>query len=182
MALIYLVRHGEAAAQWSEDLDPGLSDLGRRQAHDVGGRLRETGPLALVSSPLARARETALPLAGHWRTEAEISPAVAEIPSPPEAATDRQAWLTQVMGGTWADAGEAVLQWQLGIIEYLSALSGGTVIFSHFVAINAAVGAATDDPKMIVFRPDNCSVTTLDNANGGLALIERGAERTTVVR
>ena len=64
MALIYLVRHGEAAAQWSEDLDPGLSDLGRRQAADVGARLREIGPLALVSSPLARARESLARIGG----------------------------------------------------------------------------------------------------------------------
>lgn len=181
MALIYLVRHGEAAASWSEDPDPALSDLGRQQAVTVAERLRPVGPLAMVSSPLARARETATPLAGHWQAEPEIVPAVAEIPSPPDA-VDRQTWLMQVMHGGWAEAGDAVLNWQQGILDYLGGLTGDCVIFSHFVVINAAVGAATGEGRMIVFRPDNCSVTILDNGNGGLALVERGDERQTVVR
>lgn len=180
MALIYLVRHGEAAASWSEDRDPVLSELGREQAVQVAERLRPVGPLALFSSPLARAQETAMPLAEHWRADPEIVPAVTEIPSPPDA-EDRQAWLTQVMHGTWAEAGETVSHWQRGILDYLSGVSGDCVIFSHFVVINAAVAAATGEGRMIVFRPNNCSVTILDNANGALSLVERGDELKTVV-
>jgi broad specificity phosphatase PhoE len=47
-------------------------------------------------------------------------------------------------------------------------------MFSHYVAINAAVGAATGDDRMRIFGPDNCSVTTLDNAGGKLTVVELG--------
>ena len=30
--MIYLVRHGEAAASWGDHPDPGLSELGQKQA------------------------------------------------------------------------------------------------------------------------------------------------------
>ena len=36
MPLIYFVRHGKAAAGFSEDADPGLNDLGRAQAAATG--------------------------------------------------------------------------------------------------------------------------------------------------
>ncbi len=62
--LVYLVRHGEI---WREDdrpryvgqLDVPLSDRGRRQAADLGRRLRRARIAGLVSSDLSRARETA---------------------------------------------------------------------------------------------------------------------------
>ena len=62
---IFLVRHGEAAASWGQESDPGLSDLGRAQAAESARSLQRLMPpnTALVSSPLARAQETAAPLA-----------------------------------------------------------------------------------------------------------------------
>jgi broad specificity phosphatase PhoE len=62
--LVYLVRHGEI---WREDdrsryvgqLDVPLSDRGRRQAAELGRRLRRAGIAGLFSSDLSRARETA---------------------------------------------------------------------------------------------------------------------------
>ena len=56
MALIYLIRHGQDATRLSDAIDPGLSDLGREQADAVAARMRAMGPLAIVSSPMARAR------------------------------------------------------------------------------------------------------------------------------
>ena len=48
------------------------------------------------------------------------------------------------------------------------------IIFSHYVAINAAVGAAMNDDRMRIFGPDNCSVTTLSNSEGKLSVVELG--------
>ena len=95
MALIYLIRHGEAAAKSNEADDPGLSALGREQAMAVAERMRAFGPLALVSSPLARAQETAAPLAEIWRRTPVIEAAVREVPSPP--GQDRGAWFNRVL-------------------------------------------------------------------------------------
>jgi broad specificity phosphatase PhoE len=55
------------------------------------------------------------------------------------------------------------------------------VVFSHFVAINVAVGEATGDDRVTVFSPDHCSVTVLDVVDGTLRLVERGAEAATRV-
>jgi broad specificity phosphatase PhoE len=63
MPRLYLVRHGRAAATFAEAADPGLDALGRSQAEAVAEKLAAIGPIALLSSPLARARETSEPLA-----------------------------------------------------------------------------------------------------------------------
>ena len=41
------------------------------------------------------------------------------------------------------------------VIVALAAISEDTVVVSHFVAINVAVGAALDDPRVTCFRPDS---------------------------
>ncbi len=53
---------------------------------------------------------------------------------------------------------------------------------SHFIAINVAVGNATNDDRVISFRPDNCSRTVLEVIDGTLHLVERGQEAVTEVR
>ena len=80
MAKIYMVRHGKAAAGFDGHADPGLDDLGRSQAEATAAMLADLGPLTIYSSPLARARETAMPLAERWDSEVIIEPRVAEIP------------------------------------------------------------------------------------------------------
>jgi len=63
MTVFHVVRHGET--DWNRQqvfrgrLDVPLNDLGRRQAEAVAGRLAEAGLVAVFTSPLARARETA---------------------------------------------------------------------------------------------------------------------------
>jgi broad specificity phosphatase PhoE len=56
---IYLVQHGDKERSPG---DPGLSELGKRQAAITARWLRGTGLKALYSSPLRRARETAEPV------------------------------------------------------------------------------------------------------------------------
>ncbi|MFM9138073.1 MAG: SixA phosphatase family protein [Actinomycetota bacterium] len=63
---IFLVRHAKAGkrSQWDrEDALRPLDDAGRRQALALADRLSEYNPVALVSSPAVRCRETLAPLA-----------------------------------------------------------------------------------------------------------------------
>jgi broad specificity phosphatase PhoE len=60
MTLTYLVQHGEKRP---EPGDPGLTDQGRWQADCVAKVLVEAGIVAVFSSPLRRARETAARIA-----------------------------------------------------------------------------------------------------------------------
>jgi broad specificity phosphatase PhoE len=70
MSRLLLLRHGQstwnAELRWQGAADPPLSDRGRAQARAVAEALRETGFDAVVTSDLARARQTAAILAAAW--------------------------------------------------------------------------------------------------------------------
>jgi broad specificity phosphatase PhoE len=189
MPRLYLVRHARPAASWSEDPDPGLDDTGLAQALATAEELTRTLPrLPLYSSPMRRCRETAEPLTQLWFCEAEPMTAVAEIPSPPIAFAARHDWLIASMRGTWqhlhqnAPAGSIdYLQWRRELIESLLNIKHDCVIYTHFIAINAAVGAAQKSDDVVCFRPDHASVTVMSNDKGRLRLIELGREADTLV-
>jgi broad specificity phosphatase PhoE len=85
------------------------------------------------------------------------------------------------MQGSWRDASRELAQWREEAIAALLAIKDDTVIFTHFILINVAAGAAEGDDRVILFHPDNCSVTILDVDHGRLALVERGREAETRV-
>jgi broad specificity phosphatase PhoE len=183
VTLLYLVRHGRAAAGWDADVDPGLDALGRDQAADVATRLAPLGPLHVVTSPLRRCRETAAPLAAAWGTEPTVEPAVAEIPSPHGVAmADRVEWLRVAMAGRWNELGPRYVAFRDSVAARLAELTADTVVFSHFVAINAAIGAALADDRVVIRRLDNCSVTVIEVADGRLTVVEGGHEADTLIR
>ena len=183
MTRVYLVRHGRAAAGWDADPDPPLDELGRSQAEVVADRLAPLGPLAIVSSPLLRCRQTSAPLASRWGTAARIEPAVAEIPSPEGVAMgERVAWLRSAMAGEWADLGPRYVGFRDGVVSAVTDLPADTVVFSHFVAINALIGSAIGDDHLVTRSLDNCSITVIDVVDGGLRLVEAGHEADTLIR
>lgn len=187
MSRIYMVRHGRAAAGWSVDPDPGLDEVGRAQALRVASRLSGLGPLPITSSPLLRCQQTAFPLATAWGRDARIEPMVGEIPSPAGHSVEtRGEWLKEVMAGTWVDvaasSGDHYAIYRNDIARHVASLTEDTVIFSHFIAINAVIGVATNDDRVVVGHLDNCSVTVFEVANGVLDLVEMGGEADTIVR
>lgn len=183
MARLHLVRHGQAAATWEADRDPGLSDFGRTQAEAVAGRLAPLGPLPIVVSPLRRTRETAAPLEARWGHAAAVDPTVGEIDAPAEHAglDARGAWLREAMAGEWWALGDEHHAWRRAIVDRLLAIDEDTVVVSHFVAINVAVGAATGDERVVCLSPGYCSVTTLRNDGGVLVVEATGDEAATRV-
>ena len=183
MPRIYLVRHGQAAGGFGDDLDPGLSDLGWSQARAARDTLAGEGPLDVVSSPLRRCQETANPLCEQWGVTPTIVEAVAEIPSPTDDLAARTEWLRSIMPGTWGDIGDASLEkWRQNCVLAVQTLQKDTVVFSHFIAINVIVGNIQQDDRMVVFRPNNCSITTIDVNAGGMSLVSLGDEAETQVR
>lgn len=182
MPRLYLVRHGEAAATWDNAADPGLSALGQTQAREAARTLVPLGPIAILSSPLARARETAMPLEAAWNRKARIADAVAEVPSAGIPIEGRRAWLMTLMEGRWADAAPELRAWAAQVSAFLVGLKEPAAIFSHYIAINVAVGAAAGDDAVVCFRPANASITILETDGARLRLIEKGAEAETIVR
>ncbi len=184
MTRVYLVRHGRAAAGWDTDPDPALDEEGRAQALAVTAHLRPLGPLHVVTSPLLRCRQTAFPLETVWGVGAVVEPGVAEIPSPEGVAmADRVEWLKDAMRGTWAALGPRYADYRNQVVATIAALPADTVVCSHFVAINAVIGAAVGDDRLVIRSLDNCSVTVVEVAgDGALTLIEGGHEADTLIR
>ena len=184
MTIVRLVRHGRATAGWNVDPDPGLDELGARQAVSVGERLAGLAPCAIVSSPLRRCRETAAPLATTWNVAVGVEPRVAEIPSPDGVAmADRVEWLRDAMRGTWSALGPRYTAYRDHVVAAVVAAAVDTVVFSHFVAINAVIGAATGDDRLVIRSLDNASVTIVEiTPAGDLRLIEGGHEADTLIR
>jgi len=181
MPTIFLVRHGKAAAGFDGHLDPGLDALGRTQAERAAAHLAPRGPLTIYSSPLARARETAVPLVDRWGIQPLIEPRVAEIPSPTDDLEARTAWLRTVMQDRWRNLTPELREWRDALVDCLLDVRDDSVVFCHFIAINVAVGVALGDDRLVCFRPDNASITRISNADGRLRVIELGREGETRV-
>ncbi|MEZ5599061.1 MAG: histidine phosphatase family protein [Pseudomonadales bacterium] len=181
MARLYLVRHGRAAAGIAENTDPGLDELGHRQAAATAEELAALPVMPLFTSPLLRARETGEPLARRWNQQLTVESRVAEIPFPTSDLAARARWLQAVMPGRWSSLDDYWQQWRNDVVACLLEQPRDCIFFSHFIAINAAVGAACADDRMVVFRPDNASITVLSNDPGSLTLLQLGGEAETKV-
>lgn len=184
MTIVHLVRHGRATAGWDTDPDPGLDDLGRAQAIEVAARLAGLGPLVAVTSPLRRCRETAQAYLERTGTsDVLVADAVAEIPSPDGyEMSERVDWLRRAMRGSWADLDDRYRAFRDGVVAFVRAQTDDTVVFSHFVAINAVIGACLDDDRLVIRSLDNCSVTSIEVHADRLVLLSGGAEADTLIR
>jgi broad specificity phosphatase PhoE len=184
---VHLVRHGRAAAGWDRDPDPGLDDVGRAQATSAADRLEllaAPSPLTVITSPLRRCRHTAAVLCERWVISPRIDESIAEIPSPHGVAmSERVAWLRRAVLGTWTDLGEPYTTFRDGVVARIRGFEADTVVFSHFVAINAVIGACVGDDRIVIRHLDNCSITVVDvDAAGQLTLVEGGHEADTLIR
>lgn len=196
MALLYLVRHGRAAAGWDTAVDPPLDEQGRAQASATALRLdkllveagRRSDEVDVVTSPLLRCRETAEAFTVVTGRTARLETRITEIPSPAGVpVADRITWLRRVMQGTWDELiggeGDVYGTFHDELIDWARSVRGDTVAFSHFVAINAVIGAAIDDDRLVIRSLDNASVTTIEvSGSGSLALLEGGNEADTLIR
>jgi broad specificity phosphatase PhoE len=176
MARIYLVRHGEAAVHWTAAEDAELSTVGLEQATAVAQTLARHGPLSIYSSPLRRARATALPLETLWQRPAIVEAAVTEIPTQGVELAQRSEWLMALAARGWQNADVVSRAWRRGILDFIASIQSDAVVFTHFVAINAVVGAALEQDAVYLFRPANTSITVVETENGRVRLIEQGAE------
>lgn len=179
---VYLVRHGEAAASWGVASDPGLSDLGKQQASAAADLLvpKLSPDVHLVSSPLLRAQETAVPFSSALELEVSLNDAFREVPAPVPF-EQRQAWIKGFMAQKWAQQPDLLTRWRDGVLQELASLESPTVIFSHFLVINAVVGSLSGEERTVCFRPAYASVTHLTVDKGELRLLNRGVEMTTFI-
>lgn len=196
MARIFLVRHGRAAAGWDTAMDPPLDDLGRKQAAATAAQLAKRlqdsrwsfGDVEVVTSPLLRCQQTAAEYERVTGVGARVETRIAEIPSPTGVdMSDRVTWLRRAMQGTWAELvardGDAYAKFRDELLAWARAVRRDTIAFSHFVAINAVIGAALGDDRLVIRSLDNASVTVIEvDVDGAVTLLESRAEANTLIR
>ena len=184
---IALVRHGRASAGGDTALDPTLDDLGRRQADEAAKKLDLIfvgQQVQIISSPLLRCQQTAKPFAKLRKASVQVSTEVAEIPSPNGIEmSGRVDWLRVAMQGTWADLGGEYVEFRDLVVKFVQSLETNTVVFSHFIAINAVIGSLLSDDRLVIRSLDNCSITLLDrDSAGNLRIAQTGHEADTLIR
>lgn len=181
---LLLVRHGEST--WNQErrvqgqLDPTLSELGRRQARALADRLRGRRLAAFYSSDLRRAWQTAelvaeavgaapVPLPGlreialgAWegKTREEL---MAEFPAEWESWARRPSW-DIVPGGEGAGSFEARVLATLAEVQRDLA-RGDVLCLTHGGVIQVALGSVVVPGRgsdgLFPFLIENCSVTVL---------------------
>ena len=81
--MLILVRHGETAVnsegRLQGQVESALTDTGREQAGKVADAVAALEPVAIVSSPLRRARETALAIAAVTGLDVEVDERLTEL-------------------------------------------------------------------------------------------------------
>jgi broad specificity phosphatase PhoE len=185
-----MIRHGKPASTWGAqlaDIDPGLDVDGRDQAKKAAETLMALPPAHrptfVVSSPLRRCKETARPFSALLGAECVVEPAVAEVPTPhgmPDS--ERGAWLRRAFATDW-DKIEGEIdyrQWRDRVAEAV-VRNAGAAIFTHFVALNAAVAVAKGSDKVMNFQPDHASITTFEVEDGVLKLVSLGRAAVTAI-
>ncbi|HLG88434.1 MAG TPA: histidine phosphatase family protein [Alphaproteobacteria bacterium] len=176
---LHLVRHGQAAARFDADRDPGLDDTGRRQAEAMADVLLPRRPLPVLVSPLRRTLETAAALERRWGTPAMVEPLIAEIPSPISDLAARGLWLREIAQRRWPDLDPVLRRWRHCLLAAIGYIRRDTVLVTHFIPINVVIGHVRGDDRVVCFQPDNCSCTELELEDGRLTITALGREATT---
>ena len=188
MIKIYLVRHGEASEGWTSQ-DPPLSELGKSQAKSLVTFVdsifdeNSINNINAISSPLNRCKETASLALEKQYLEIAINDNFRELPSPTIDLEKRVNWLRRILPLTWPEllkdketmeSGVNFTQWKENIMSNIYSLKKDTIIFTHFVVINAVIGEILKSDKIVNFQPSNCSITEISKKNDKLKIVKLG--------
>lgn len=179
---VWLVRHGEAVAGWDEDHDPGLSALGHRQAESAARRLDDALPqdVMLLSSPKARAIETGRPFADLRDARMTEMAAFTEVHAPVPL-SERKQWLREFMRQTWSEQPDSLWAWRRDMLRELHALQRPSVVFTHFLVINAVLAECYNSDKVLLAWPANTSVHHFRLNGAQVELVSLGQQMESVV-
>jgi len=182
ISLIF-VRHGEAAENWGEHPDPGLSENGILQSQKLISNisLQSLEDFIFVSSPKSRARMTADPLIEKYKKSLLIDNIFSEIPSSKVVISEKKEWLKKITTMNISDLPKEVSDWRNNIIGKSLSFSNNTIIFSHFMVINAIVSGLIKYSEIMYFYPDYASITQITLQNNRAISISLGDEKKTLI-
>jgi broad specificity phosphatase PhoE len=94
-------------------------------------------------------------------------------------------WPTELLGFAprWPEPGPGYCAYRDQVGAFVAQLPTDTVVFSHFIAINAVIGVATNDDRLVIASLDNCSQTVVEiGADQSFRLISMGQQADTLIR
>jgi len=172
---LVIVRHGrpEHIEEADGAADPDLAEIGQRQAERVGQHLAELGVDVIVTSPLARARQTAAPLARLLDLEPLIVDGVAEYDRDESSYVPAEVTRELIReGGTdesWADPlgalGEAEKEaWIDGVVDAFGQIVAGNsgrrvAVFCHGMVTSVWFARMLGIDDTLRFVPDYAGIT-----------------------
>jgi 2,3-bisphosphoglycerate-dependent phosphoglycerate mutase len=187
---ITLIRHGHAVPGKhdiisSDYADQPLSARGQAQARAMAERFRKAPVVALYSSPILRARQTAEHIAKICALAIQEDAALREVDlggvrqhlppvvSDPDPASQLQAYLRQVEAlaiqvGVWsqipgAESSESVRTRMIDALDRIAARHAGQriAVVSHDGAINTALATILGSPRDFLYPVANTSISTI---------------------
>jgi len=175
--VLIVVRHGRTEANASglllgRRLDPQLDDLGRRQAVALAGALPEA---RVISSPLARTRETAEALGRPVEIDERwIELDYGELDGTPLRDVPADVWARWRQDPAWAPpGGESLLELGDRVRDACAAIAAeaaerDVVVVTHVSPVKAALAWALGVGDEISFRAyvAPASITTIATAGG----------------
>lgn len=177
---LILVRHALPVRQCGATggADPGLAELGGRQAAAIASWLAAERVDVVVHSPARRAVETARPIAAAHGVTARTVDGLAEydsgaaeyVPLEELKAADDWRWRATQRGELWGEVDSAAFR--AGVVAAVEALveahAGGRVVaVCHGGVINAYVGHVLGIERSLWFAPDYAGITRVAAARTG---------------
>jgi phosphoserine phosphatase len=190
VSLAYVARHGETdwnrEGRYQGQLESTLTQLGRSQAEALASALAGSGARRVISSPLARCVQTALPVAAALGVGVETDARLLEIAHGTwegrlRAEIERtdaarlRAWMDEPASVRF-EGGESLDDVAARWLAFTSSLGGkneDVVIVTHDVLVRIAVLLASDRPLTRLWEPRV--------QNGGYASLSVASERWEVV-
>ena len=157
---IIFVRHAEAESYWGNLSDPGLSDNGYLQSTNLlkHKELQNLEDFSFVSSPKSRAVETAKPLAKKFDKKLNIDEVFIEIPSKDITQNQKQEWLKKIIKTKRDKLPNIIKSWSNKIYFKSKSYKENTIIFTHFMVINALLSKLAKKDTIMYFYPNYTSV------------------------
>ena len=176
---LILIRHGlpmHVENQDGQPADPPLSEIGRTQADRMATWLQGASLARLYSSPMARALETAQPLARAQGLDIEVRDGVAEydrqaatyVPVEKLKQIDHERWLRLMKGDVGVDF-TAFAELVIATLEDIVQSHRGqrVAVTCHGGVINVWTAHVIGFPPRMFFNPDYTSINRYQCASSG---------------
>ena len=186
---LLLIRHGRSAdvvPGSAESADPPLHEVGVQQAERLAARLGGKTIHAVYSSHLARARQTAAPLAATRGLTVEVHPELEEVRLGDwgngefrrRAFVRDPEWLAWSRTGRWdgipgGEGDDALRARVAGVVDRLATEHQGRTIavVAHGGSINAYVAHLLGTHRSLLFTIENTSITAVRVSADGPTIV-----------